>query len=46
MKLQGKVALITGTSPNICGGIAEGMAGGGSEDRSASMSNGQRQLMR
>ncbi len=26
MKLQGKVALITGTSPNICGGIAEGMA--------------------
>ena len=26
MKLQGKVALITGTSPNICGGIAEGLA--------------------
>lgn len=26
MKLQDKVALITGTSPNICGGIAEGMA--------------------
>ena len=26
MKLQGKVALITGTSPNICGGIAKGMA--------------------
>ncbi len=26
MKLQGKVALVTGTSPNICGGIAEGLA--------------------
>jgi NAD(P)-dependent dehydrogenase (short-subunit alcohol dehydrogenase family) len=26
VKLQGKVALITGTSPNICGGIAEGLA--------------------
>jgi NAD(P)-dependent dehydrogenase (short-subunit alcohol dehydrogenase family) len=25
-RLAGKVALITGTSPNICGGIAEGMA--------------------
>ena len=26
MKLENKVAIITGTSPNICGGIAEGMA--------------------
>src|SRR6266851_3806272 len=26
MKLQSKIALITGTSPNICGGIAVGMA--------------------
>ena len=26
MKLDGKVALVTGTSPNIMGGIAEGMA--------------------
>lgn len=26
MRLDGKTALITGTSPNICGGIAEGMA--------------------
>ena len=26
MKLYGKVALVTGTSPNIMGGIAEGMA--------------------
>ena len=31
MKLQGKVALITGTSPNICGGIAEGMAEDGAK---------------
>jgi len=31
MKLQGKVALITGTSPNICGGIAEGMADEGAK---------------
>ncbi len=29
MKLAGKVALITGTSPNICGGIALGMAEAG-----------------
>jgi NAD(P)-dependent dehydrogenase (short-subunit alcohol dehydrogenase family) len=29
MKLQNKVALITGTSPNICGGIAVGMAEAG-----------------
>ena len=26
MKLDGKTALVTGTSPNICGGIAEGLA--------------------
>ena len=26
MKLDGKIALVTGTSPNICGGIAEGLA--------------------
>jgi len=26
MKLEGKVALVTGTSPNIMGGIAEGLA--------------------
>ena len=26
MRLTGKTALITGTSPNICGGIAEGLA--------------------
>jgi len=25
-RLAEKVALITGTSPNLCGGIAEGMA--------------------
>ena len=25
MKLEGKVALVTGTSPNIMGGIAEGL---------------------
>src|SRR5919197_3194684 len=31
MKLQGKVALVTGTSPNICGGIAEGMAAEGAK---------------
>ena len=26
MRLEGKIALVTGTSPNICGGIAEGLA--------------------
>ena len=26
MKLDGKIALVTGTSPNICAGIAEGLA--------------------
>jgi NAD(P)-dependent dehydrogenase (short-subunit alcohol dehydrogenase family) len=26
MRLSGKTALVTGTSPNICGGIAEGLA--------------------
>ena len=26
MKLDGKIALVTGTSPNICGGIAGGLA--------------------
>jgi NAD(P)-dependent dehydrogenase (short-subunit alcohol dehydrogenase family) len=31
MKLQNKVALITGTSPNICGGIAVGMADAGAK---------------
>ena len=31
MKLQGKVAMITGTSPNICGGIAEGLADEGTK---------------
>ena len=29
MKLEGKVALVTGTSPNIGGGIAEGTGGRG-----------------
>ena len=29
MKLEGKVAVVPGTSPNICGGIAEGMAAEG-----------------
>jgi len=29
MQLQDKIALITGTSPNICGGIAVGMAAAG-----------------
>jgi NAD(P)-dependent dehydrogenase (short-subunit alcohol dehydrogenase family) len=29
MKLNGKVAIVTGTSPNIGGGIAEGLAGEG-----------------
>ncbi len=31
MKLDGKTALITGTSPNICGGIAEGLADEGAK---------------
>ena len=31
MQLQDKVALITGTSPNICGGIAVGMADAGAK---------------
>src|SRR2546428_2517370 len=31
MKLQNKVALITGTSPNICGGIAVGVAEAGAK---------------
>ncbi|MCI0896466.1 MAG: SDR family NAD(P)-dependent oxidoreductase, partial [Chloroflexi bacterium] len=31
MKLSGKIALITGTSPNICGGIAEGLADEGAK---------------
>ena len=26
MRLTGKTALVTGTSPNICGGIAEALA--------------------
>ena len=26
MRLEGKIALVTGTSPNKCGGIAEGLA--------------------
>ena len=30
MKLQGKVAIVTGTSPNIGGGIVEALAGAGS----------------
>jgi len=46
MKLQGKVALITGTSPNICGGIAEGMAEEGAKIRLRRCPTGQRQLMR
>lgn len=29
MQLQGKTAIVTGTSPNIGGGIAEGLAGAG-----------------
>jgi len=29
VKLHGKVMLLTGTSPNICGGIALGMAEAG-----------------
>ena len=29
MKLSGKAAIVTGTSPNICGGIAEGLAAEG-----------------
>ena len=31
MQLQSKIALITGTSPNICGGIAVGMADAGAK---------------
>src|SRR2546430_15472993 len=31
MQLQNKVALVTGTSPNICGGIAVGMADAGAK---------------
>src|SRR5215510_11467961 len=31
MQLQSKIALITGTSPNICGGIAVGMAEAGAK---------------
>ena len=29
MRLEGKVAVVTGTSPNIGGGIAEGLAAEG-----------------
>ena len=31
MKLEGKIALVTGTSPNIMGGIAEGLAQEGAD---------------
>ncbi len=31
MKLEGKIALVTGTSPNIMGGIAEGLAEEGAD---------------
>ena len=31
MKLEGKVAMVTGTSPNIMGGIAEGLAAEGAD---------------
>ena len=31
LKLEGKNALVTGTSPNIMGGIAEGLAAGGAK---------------
>src|SRR5262249_39771469 len=31
MQLHSKIALITGTSPNICGGIAVGMADAGAK---------------
>jgi NAD(P)-dependent dehydrogenase (short-subunit alcohol dehydrogenase family) len=31
MQLQSKIVLITGTSPNICGGIAVGMADAGAK---------------
>jgi len=31
LKLEGKTALVTGTSPNILGGIAEGLAAEGAK---------------
>jgi NAD(P)-dependent dehydrogenase (short-subunit alcohol dehydrogenase family) len=31
LKLEGKIALVTGTSPNIMGGIAEGLAQEGAD---------------
>ena len=44
MKLDGKTALVTGTSPNICGGIAEGLADEGARivcvDREPQYANG------
>ena len=36
MKLQNQIALITGTSPNICGGIAVGLADAGAQITSSS----------